>query len=82
MKDSTTLEHLIDVMEERKIDVIFLQETWLEGDFIKIVNNYRIIHHGLANMASNRGERGVAITLSPTIVEAHKANSEELSLTS
>ena len=48
------------------------------SDFSKIINNYRIIHHGLAKMASRRGERGVAIVLSPTIAEAYKANSEGL----
>ena len=82
LKDSSKLEHLIDVMKQRNIDVTFDQETWLEGDFIKIINDYRMIHHGLAKMSSNRGERGVATITSPTIVEAYKANSEEPPLTS
>ena len=42
-----------------------------------------VIYHGLAKMQSNRGERGVVIIIiSPTTVEAYKANYEERTLTS
>ena len=58
-------------MNEEKIDVALLQETWLVSNFTKVINGFRFIHHGLESHKSNRGERGVAIILSPSMSEAH-----------
>ena len=52
------------------------------GHFIEIINDYRVIRHGLSETRLNRGERGVATIMSPTTIEAHKAKSEEPPLTS
>ena len=52
------------------------------GDFIKVINDYRVVYYGLAKMRSNRGEKGIVIIMSHTIVEACKANYEEHPLSS
>ena len=64
-------------MEQNNIDVTFMHEAWLVGDFIKIINDHRVVHHGLDKVCSSRGERGVATTTPPTEVEAHETKSEE-----
>lgn len=52
-------------MERINIDVALLQETWLSGNLEKDINGLRLIHHGLNEFKSNRGERGVAIIMPP-----------------
>ena len=81
LKDDSKLEYIIDKMKEREISIALLQETWLIGDFSKTINGFQMIHHGLKKMSSNRGERGVAIILSPSIIDAYKSAGESPPLT-
>ena len=41
------------------------------GHFIKIINDYRVIHHGLSETRLNRGEREVATIMSPTMEKSN-----------
>ena len=50
-------------MSKEKIDITLLQETWLVGNYTKVINGFQFIHHGLESHKSNRGEIGVAIIL-------------------
>ena len=60
------LDIMIDIMARKKIDVYCIQETWLDGDFIKEIDGYTIFHHGLKEQTCSRGQNGVAIILLPT----------------
>jgi len=52
------------LIEEKKIDAYILQETHLEGDYMKIMNNgFVMIHHGL-RQPKNGAKGGVAIIIS------------------
>ena len=82
LKQDSKLEHIIDQMNEKHIDVALIQETWLTGDFSRIINGFHILHHGLKNENCRRGERGVAIILSPTGFEAYKSAGELPPITS
>jgi hypothetical protein len=46
-KDPLKVEYITNMMKERGIDIFFLQETWLTGNFIKDVNGFLMFHHGL-----------------------------------
>ena len=59
-------------MESHKIDIFLLQEMQLTGDFIRITNNYHSINHSMSKALLSRGQRGVAIILSPTVAKAYK----------
>ena len=76
LKDTSKIENIIDLMFEREIDIALLQETWLTGNFSKMINGCLFMHHGLKDANSNRGERGVAIVLSPSMHDACKLAGE------
>ena len=82
LKQDSKLEQIIDQMNEKDIDVSLMQETWLTGDLSRIINGFHILHHGLKNENCRRGERGVAIILSPTGFEACKCAGELPPITS
>lgn len=48
-----------------------IQETWLDRNFIKDINGYTMFHHGLISQKYNRGQKGVAIILSPEFPKAY-----------
>ena len=52
-------------MIKRHLSVYCIQETWLDGNFIKDIEGYIICHHGLEKQVCTRGQNGVAIILSP-----------------
>ena len=33
-------------MPSENIDVYYIQETWLDGNFVKAINSYTMFHHG------------------------------------
>ena len=37
LKGMTKLEHVIDSVSERNLDITFFQQIWLEGNFIKFI---------------------------------------------
>jgi len=52
-------------MEEKNIDAYIIQETHVEGDYPKILNNgYVMVHHGPTQLLRNGAKGGVAIILS------------------
>ena len=52
-------------MEKKKIDAYILQETHLEEDYMKIMNNgFIMIHHGLPRQPNNEAKEGVVIIIS------------------
>ena len=66
------LDIVIDIMVRKKIDAYCIQETWLNGDFIKGINGYTIFHHELREQTYSRGQNGVAIILSPNFQKYYK----------
>jgi len=76
LKTNSKIDHIISEMKSHDIDVFLAQETWITGDFSKTINGYRMLHHGLSSHCSHRGERGVAIFLSPTATKAYKEANE------
>ena len=34
-------------MPSENIDVYYIQETWLDGNFVQAINSYTMFHHGL-----------------------------------
>ena len=54
------LDIIIDIMVRKHIDAYCIQETWLDGDFIKEIDEYTIFHHGLKEQVCSRGQNGVA----------------------
>ena len=52
-------------MINRNLSVYCIQETWLDGNFIKEIEGYTVFHHGLVKQVCKRGQNGVAIILSP-----------------
>ena len=63
---------MIDIMARKRIDVYYIKETWLDGDFIRKIDWYAIFHHGLKEQTCSRGKNGVAIILSPTFSKYYK----------
>ena len=66
-KQAINLDSIIYLMSVRSISAYCLQETWLNGDFIKEINGYTVFHHGLKEQTCSRGQKGVAIILSPEL---------------
>jgi len=69
-RDLGKLEILTRVLLEQHIDVYLIQETWLTGDWIRIINGVTVIHHGPDTPTSRRGSGGVAILLSQSATKA------------
>ena len=44
---SINLDAIIEVMKKNNISIYCIQETWLDGDFVKKINGYIMFHHGL-----------------------------------
>ena len=55
-------------MSIRKIDIYFIQETWLDGNYVSEINGYTLFHHSLKEHKCSRGQCGVGIILSPTFL--------------
>ena len=55
-------------MVDEKIDILFMQETWVEGDSIFEWNGYVIFNHNFSDIKTKR--RGVGIVLSPRMARA------------
>jgi len=52
-------------MGKRKINAYILQEIYLEGDYMKIMNNsFIMIHHHPLRQPKNRAKGGVVIIIS------------------
>ena len=62
---SINLDAIIEMMIKNNISIYSIQETWLDGDFVKEINGYTMFHHGLVSQTCSRGQKGVAIILSP-----------------
>ena len=59
-----TVEYITNLME-KKIDAYILQETHLEGDYTKTMNNcFLIIHHSPPRQPKNGAKGGVVIIMS------------------
>ena len=50
-------------MISKILDVYRIQETWLDGNFIKNINGYIMFHHVLISQICSRRQKGVAIIL-------------------
>lgn len=44
---SVKLDAIVNIISSRNIDVYCIQETWLDGNFMKEINGYMIFHYGL-----------------------------------
>ena len=62
---SINLDAIVQNMIHRNLSVYCIQETWLDGNFIKEIEGYTVFHHGLVKQVCKRGHNGVAIILSP-----------------
>ena len=68
-KSGYKMEHLTNVMRDRCIDFLCVQETHLAGTFEKKINEFLFLHHGPTTQPG-RGSGGVGIIMSP---QAQKA---------
>ena len=66
------LDTIINTMEVNNISAYCIQETWLDGNFIKERNGYTFFHHGLAKQTCKRGQKGVGVILSPELTKYYK----------
>ena len=48
------LDIIIDIMARNNIDAYCIQETWLDGDFVKESDGYTIFHHELKEQVCSR----------------------------
>ena len=71
-KRAFKIENIIDEMINRDIDVYCVQETWLEGNWEKLINGFLFIHHGVKKCSCKRGNRGVGIFLSPHMQKCYE----------
>ena len=62
---SINLDDIVQNVINRNLSVYCIQETWLDGNFIKEIEGYTVFHHGLVKQVCKRGQNGVAIILSP-----------------
>ena len=46
-KQYINIDAIINTMEKHNISAYLIQETWLDGDFEKIINGYHLFYHGL-----------------------------------
>ena len=65
LKDPIQVEHAIEKMTEHQIGAFLLQETWIKGGSVKKIRGCTMLMRSLDHHNSGRGERGVAIILSP-----------------
>jgi len=72
LKDDAKLEGIINSIMENNVDAFLLQETWLIGNKTQVIRGYTVFFHGLSVALSRRGERGVAIILSPRFTKFYK----------
>ena len=68
------LDIIIDIMARKNINAYCIQETWLDGDFVKEIDGYTIFHHGLREQIYSRGQNGGEIILSPTFSKYYKSS--------
>ena len=54
------------------IHFYLIQETWLDGNDLLDIKGFKIFHHGLVTQVCSRGQKGVAIILSPEMYLAYK----------
>ena len=65
LKREINIKIIIAEMINNGIDIYCVQETWLEGNWEEVINDYLFIHHGVSKCSCKRGNRGVGIILSP-----------------
>ena len=70
-KQYINIDAIINTMEKHNISAYLIQETWLDGDFEKIINGYHLFHHGLKKQICKRGQKGIAIILSPDLAKMY-----------
>ena len=58
---SINLEAIVQNMINRNLSVYCIQETWLDGNFIKEIEGYTVFHHGLVKQVCKRGQNRIAI---------------------
>ena len=46
-KQYINIDAIINTLGKHNISLYLIQETWLDGDFEKIINGYHLFHHGL-----------------------------------
>ena len=59
---------IVEFNVDTKIDIYFIQETWLDGNYVSEINSYTLFHHSLKEHKCSRGQCGVGIILSPTFL--------------
>ena len=57
----------VDLMLNENIDAYVIQETWLDRTKSFTVNGFHVLTHGLDKQTCSRGQKGLAIILSPTL---------------
>ena len=70
-KQRINLDSIIDTMMAKRLDIYCIQETWLDGNFIKDINGYTMFHHGFESQKCSRGQKGVAIILYPIFTKSY-----------
>ena len=71
-EDSFKWELAVLQMQQLWIDLLLVQETWMEGTWEKKIHGHQIFHHGPEQQESRRGSGGVAFILSPKAISMWK----------
>ena len=56
-KQAINLDAIIYLVSVRSVRAYCLQETWLNGDFVKEINGYTVFHHGFKNKPVVEGKK-------------------------
>ena len=72
LKNDDKLEGIVEPMIVHSIDLFLAQETWLACTRTINLRGFATSYHGLSKAKSDRGERGVAIILSPRLSEFYE----------
>ena len=78
---SINLDERIEIMTKNNILVYCIQETSLDGGFVKEINCHTMFHHGLESQACSRGQKVVGIILSPEFLKFYKFSESKPLLT-
>ena len=72
LKDDLKIKNIINNMVHNNINAFMIQETWKTGNSVETIRNHTIFYHSINKHKSRRGERGIAIVLSPKFYQFYE----------
>ena len=68
-QQSIHIDAIVEIMKSKDIYLYCVQETRLDGDYAKEIENYTMFNHYKKVKKCRRGQNGVAIFLPPTFMK-------------